>query len=108
MKRLALLLPVLSLLLGACRESQTPTDLREDELISVYAELLVMHEQFKASSSPIDSAEYNRRVEQVLISHGFTKEEFYSHIEAQLQSADKFRRFHEKLNAKLEQRKSKS
>lgn len=108
MKRLALLLPVLSILLGACRESQTPSDPREDELISAYAELLVLHEQFKAASSPLDSAEYNKRVQQVLMSHVFTKEDLYSHIERQLQSAEKFRRFHEKLNAELEQRKSKS
>ncbi len=101
------LLALLVLALAGCRESQPTADPREDELMSVYAEMLVLNEQFKATASPIDTAEYRRKIEQLLSSHRFSKEEFYSAIDSQFRSAEKSRRFHEKLSARLEQRKPK-
>lgn len=102
------LLALLVLVLTDCRESQLTADPREEELISAYAEMLVLHERFKAAAPPIDSAEYRRTIEQLLTSHKFTKDEFYSGIESQFRSPEKSRRFHEKLSARLEQRKPKS
>jgi hypothetical protein len=107
MKSISPFLLLLTLVLLNCQKSGTSTIPMDDELVAAYAQVLTLNGQYKSSHSAADSAEYRQRVKRVLADHGFTEETFRAGIESQLQSAEMFRVFQERVTAKLEERKSK-
>ena len=100
-----LLLPAIVYL--SCVRSSTPPAPANDTLVTAYAQILTLHEQYKAAGSPADSAGYQEKVHQVLAEHGFTDEAFRAELLSQFQSAERFHLFQDSVIAKLEARKPK-
>ncbi|MBI3786940.1 MAG: hypothetical protein HY276_01680 [Ignavibacteriales bacterium] len=95
-------------LLTACGRKQSAPSTNDDQLLETYADLLVLNEQFKSSSSTMDSTRYASQFQQILDAHSMTQEQFRNQVMAQLESPQKFRQFYDKLYAKIEQRRTKS
>lgn len=95
-------------LLSACERDQSAPSTNDDQLLETYADLLVLNEQFKSSSSTMDSTHYAAQFQQILATRGITQEQFRNQVMAQLGSPQKFRQFYDKLYAKIEQRRTKS
>jgi hypothetical protein len=103
-----LLILFLSLVL-ACGCSKRKENLTADDekLVPVYTELLMVSEEYKASSSQPDTAAYRRVVDSVLSKHGLTRELFLQQLKVLAQSPPVYQQFAEKVRKDLEHRKPK-
>lgn len=106
MKPIILVLILVSFLSGCSRQEPALNANIEDQLVNLYAELIVLNEQSKLDTMNVDLISYNHNVERLLTSYGFTKEQFYSQIEQQLQTPESFRQFYDTLRTRLEQRRT--
>jgi hypothetical protein len=97
---------LLSLMCGCAKrkENLTPDD---ERLVPVYAGLLLLSEEYKASASQPDSAAYRCGVDSILSENGLTRELFLNKLKMLAQSPPVHQQFAEKVRKDLEHRKSK-
>jgi hypothetical protein len=97
---------ILTLMCGCAKrkENLTPND---EKLVPVYASLLLLSEEFKASTSQPDSAAYRMEVDSILTKNGLTQEVFLNKITILSQSPLAYQQFNEKVRKELEHRKPK-
>ena len=102
-----LLLFVVLALLCSCakrKENLTPDD---EKLVPVYAGLLMLSEEYKASPSQPDSVAYQRDIDSILSINGMTRELFLNKLKTLAQSPVVYQQFAEKVRKDLEHRKPK-
>jgi hypothetical protein len=106
MPAILLLFLILALLCGCAKrkENLTPDD---EKLVPVYAELLLLSEEYKASASQPDSAAYRQIVDSVLSATSLTREQFSYQLKVLAQSPPVYQQFTEKVRKDIEHRKSK-
>jgi hypothetical protein len=86
------------------KENLTPAD---EKLIPVYSTLLLLSEEYKTSTSRLDSASYRREVDSILSKDGLTQESFLNQLKILAQSPLAYQQFNEKVRKDLERRKPK-
>lgn len=106
MKKLPILSPLL--LAGAIGCSGTPDSLNADQarLVPVYAELLVLREQFQAPGSQLDSLTHRRKADSLLATIGVTQEEFTNKITELGKSQKQYQEFQLQVRMVLDKTKS--
>jgi hypothetical protein len=101
-----LLFVVLALMCGcAKRKENLTTD--DEKLVPVYAELLMLSEEFKVVPSQPDSIAYRREVDSILSTNGLTRELFSKKLKILAQTPVVYQQFAEKVRKDLEHRKPK-
>ena len=104
MKSYSPFLLLLAIVLVSCQRSGTSAIPIDEKLVTAYAQVLALNQQYRMARSASDSAEYHRKVQQVLSDLGFTEESFRAGIIAQFQSAETSHRFQDSVTARLEAR----
>ncbi|MEX1274940.1 MAG: hypothetical protein WEE20_03360 [Bacteroidota bacterium] len=92
---------------AGCGPSSTNSSGETEKIADTYAGLMLLHEQYRLPDPGRDSVVYHRRVQSLLDSAGFTREEFSASVEQQLRTLESSRRFYERLHTALELLKSK-
>ncbi len=100
------LFTILTLMCGCAKrkENLTPDD---EKLVPVYAGLLLLSEDYRASLSQPDSIAYRREVDSILSKNGLTRELFLNQLKVLAQSPLVYQQFAEKVRKDLEHRKPK-
>lgn len=104
--RYAFLFALAASLFGCSRPQQTLTP-EDEKIVPVYAELLLLGEEFKSPRSSLDSAAFQREVQSILLKNGLTKDELSDRLEALAQSQELFSQFQTNVHNELEHRKPK-
>lgn len=106
MPAILVLFTILALMCGCAKrkENLTPND---EKLVPVYAGLLLLSEEYKASASQPDSSMYRREVDSILSANGLTRELFLNQLKVLAQSPPVYQQFTEKVRKDLEHRKPK-
>jgi hypothetical protein len=97
----------LGVFLIGCSKPQQALTPADEKLVPVYADLLVMSEDFRSPKTTIDSARYQSEVQSLLTKNALTKEEFSNRLRALAQLPDVFQQFQTKVYSELEHRRSK-
>ena len=101
-------IPILLLvLLYSCAKPSPSLSPDDEKLVSAYAELLLLSEEFKSPHSTLDSAAYQKEVQSVLSRNGLTKEGLTNRLNTLAQSEELFSQFQIKVSDNLDQRKPK-
>ena len=98
----------LLLLATAVGCSGTPDSLSADNarLVPVYAELLVLREQYQAPGSQLDSLTHRRKADSLLATVSLTQEEFTTKITELGKSQKLFQEFQQQVRMYLDKTKS--
>jgi hypothetical protein len=104
--RHAFLITIAASLLGCAKPQQTLTP-ADEKIVPVYAELLLLGEEFKSPRSSLDSAAFQREMQSILSKNGMTKDEFSDRLKTLAQSQELFSQFQTCVHSELEQRKPK-
>jgi hypothetical protein len=94
-------------LLSGCakrKETLTPDD---EKLVPVYAGLVMLSEEFKASTSQPDTALYRHQVDSLLSNNEMSREAFSNKLRLLAQSPLAYQQFTERVRKDLEHRKPK-
>jgi hypothetical protein len=104
--RHAILIAIAASLFGCAKPQQTlaPSD---KEIVPVYAELLLLSEEFKSPRSSLDSAAFQRAVQSILLRSGLTKDELSDRLKVLAQSQELFSQFQTSVHNELETRRTK-
>jgi hypothetical protein len=104
--RHAFLIAIAASLLGCAKPQQTLTP-ADEKIVPVYAELLLLGEEFKSPRSSIDSAAFQREVQSILSRNGLTKDKLSDRLKALAQSQELFSQFQTHVHRELELHKPK-
>jgi hypothetical protein len=106
MPAILLLFVFLTLMCGCTKrkENLTPDD---EKLVPVYSGLLLLSEEYKASTSQPDSMAYRLGVDSILSRNGLTRELFLNKLKVLAQSPLVYQQFTEKVRQDIEHRKPK-
>ena len=89
--------------LSAC-DSQPAGDKNADsDLVSLYARLLLLNEEYKSPSSKMTLDEFSRKTEEVLVAHKTNKEEFIARVQAVSNDPESFRLFYDEVSKSLQE-----
>lgn len=97
---------VLTLMCGCAQRKENLTS-DDEKLVPVYAGILLLSEEFKASASQPDSVSYQSQVDSILSHNRLTRELFLNKIQILAQSPLAYQQFAEKVRKDLEHRKPK-
>jgi hypothetical protein len=100
---IAILVISLFLLIG-CSQKKETLSADDQKLVPVYAGLVMMSEEFKATVAPPDTGAYQRRVDSLLAGNGMTRTEFAEKIQILAQSPLAYQQFSERVRKDLEHR----
>jgi hypothetical protein len=102
---LSILFVILLLSSGCAKRKETlsPDDVK---LVPVYAGLVMLSEEYKASASQPDTAVYQHQVDSLLANNGLTRDEFSNRLKLLAQSPLAYQQFTEMVRKDLEHRKS--
>ncbi|MDP2885882.1 MAG: hypothetical protein Q8P51_12775 [Ignavibacteria bacterium] len=104
--RHAFLIAIAASLLGCAKPQQTLTP-ADEKIVPIYAELLLLGEEFKSPRSSLDSAAFQREMQSILSKNGMTKDELSDRLKTLAQSQELFSQFQTRVHSELEQRKPK-
>ena len=104
--RYAFLIAIAASLVGCAKPQQTLTP-ADEKIVPVYAELLLLGEEFKSPRSSLDSAAFQRETQSILSRNGLTKDRFSDRLKAVAQSQELFSQFQTRVHNELELRKPK-
>ncbi|MBI3004920.1 MAG: hypothetical protein HYY49_05830 [Ignavibacteriales bacterium] len=96
---------LLSLTFFACTQDPTPAD---ESLIDLYAELILLSEEYKQPSSGMSEQDYQQKTQDVLEKYKTTKGEFAAQIQDLSKDQQAFRQFIEMVQKKLQERRDKN
>jgi len=83
----------------ACKRQSSPQP--DDKLASLYAELILLNEEYKHPSSPLTREEYDRKIAAILKKYDTSKEEFSSRLQTLSADQERFQAFHQSVSKKL-------
>jgi hypothetical protein len=79
-----------------------------DDLVSAYAELILVREEFRQRPASFDSTSYQQRVREILSKRGLTEEELSDRLTDLAQSQEAFQRFQSLVREELEKSRPKT
>ncbi|HCA78593.1 MAG TPA: hypothetical protein DEP53_02550 [Bacteroidetes bacterium] len=107
MNTLRLLFALLVASAIGCSKSQETLGPDDRELVPVYAELLVLREQYESPASLLDSVTYRQKADSVLLAVGMSREEFSAKVSELALSQKVFQEFQTKVRMYLDSTKTK-
>jgi hypothetical protein len=105
MKSVITLLVISFCLLNGCAKKKDTLSVDDEKLVPVYAGLVLMSEEFKASAPRPDTGAYQRRVDSLLTGNGMTRGEFAEKLQILAESPLVYQQFSERVRKDLEHRK---
>ena len=88
-----------------CKQETSPSV--NGQLVDLYAELILLSEEYKLPSSGLSQEQYQRKIRETLKKHNTTREQFTAEIQALSNNRETFRQFYESVSKRLQERRDK-